>query len=145
MEDLGVSHFSLPLLPSLQARCIYNASDLLPLGVEVAVPPTAAPLAMQGPLGLQLRIATGQCSLSRSLSRSPSRSTPPNIPTDESYSSYHPVGDFPLVRVLRDPIYVEVRLLQKTDPNLVLVLHHCWASPGSHATSQPQWPILVEG
>ncbi|NXJ26792.1 ZP1 protein, partial [Dicrurus megarhynchus] len=106
----------------LQARCIYNASDLFPLGVEVAVPPTAAPLAMPGPLGLQLRIAT-----------------------DESYSSYHPVGDFPLVRVLRDPIYVEVRLLQKTDPNLVLVLHHCWASPSSHTTSQPQWPILVEG
>ncbi|NXI85430.1 ZP1 protein, partial [Rhipidura dahli] len=106
----------------LRARCIYNASDLLPVGVEVAVPPTAAPLAMPGPLGLQLRIAT-----------------------DESYSSYHPVSDFPLVRVLRDPIYVEVRLLQKTDPNLVLVLHHCWASPGSHATSQPQWPILVEG
>ncbi|NXW71875.1 ZP1 protein, partial [Hirundo rustica] len=106
----------------LRARCIYNASDLFPLGVEVAVPPTAAPLAMPGPLGLQLRIAT-----------------------DESYSSYHPVGDFPLVRVLRDPIYVEVRLLQKTDPNLVLVLHHCWASPGPHATSQPQWPILVEG
>ncbi|NWW14924.1 ZP1 protein, partial [Falcunculus frontatus] len=129
----------------LRARCIYNASDLLPLGVEVAVPPTAAPLAMPGPLGLQLRIATGQCSLSCSLSHSPSHSTPPNIPTDESYSSYHPVGDFPLVRVLRDPIYVEVRLLQKTDPNLVLVLHHCWASPGSHATSQPQWPILVEG
>ncbi|NWS91826.1 ZP1 protein, partial [Toxostoma redivivum] len=106
----------------LRARCIYNSSDLLPLGVEVAAPPTAAPLAMPGPLGLQLRIAT-----------------------DESYNSYHPVGDFPLVRVLRDPIYVEVRLLQKTDPNLVLVLHHCWASPGPHATSQPQWPILVEG
>nr|XP_031360819.1 zona pellucida sperm-binding protein 1 [Lonchura striata domestica] len=106
----------------LRARCIYNSSDLLPLGVEVAVPPTVAPLAMPGPLGLQLRIAT-----------------------DESYSSYHAVGDFPLVRVLRDPIYVEVRLLEKTDPNLVLVLHHCWASPGSHATSQPQWPILVEG
>ncbi|NXR53193.1 ZP1 protein, partial [Hippolais icterina] len=106
----------------LRARCIYNSSDLLPLGMEVAAPPTAAPLAMPGPLGLQLRIAT-----------------------DESYSSYHPVGDFPLVRVLRDPIYVEVRLLQKTDPNLVLVLHHCWASPGPHATSQPQWPILVDG
>ncbi|NWI58956.1 ZP1 protein, partial [Calyptomena viridis] len=106
----------------LQARCIYNASDLLPLGMEVAVPPTAAPLAMPGPLGLQLRIAT-----------------------DESYSSYHPVGDFPLVRVLRDPIFVEVRLLQKTDPNLVLVLHQCWASPGSNTASQPQWPILVDG
>ncbi|NXF71935.1 ZP1 protein, partial [Sclerurus mexicanus] len=106
----------------LQARCIYNASDLLPLGMEVAVPTTATPLAMPGPLGLQLRIAT-----------------------DESYSSYHPVGDFPLVRVLRDPIFVEVRLLQKTDPNLVLVLHQCWASPGSDTASRPQWPILVDG
>ncbi|KAM9606212.1 zona pellucida sperm-binding protein 1 [Morphnus guianensis] len=106
----------------LQARCIYNASDLLPLRVEVAVPPTAAPLAMPGPLRLQLRIAT-----------------------DESYTSYHPDGDYPLVRVLRDPIYVEVRLLQKTDPNLVLVLHHCWASPSTDATAEPQWPILVDG
>ncbi|NWH22226.1 ZP1 protein, partial [Grus americana] len=106
----------------LQARCIYNASDLLPLRMEVAVPPTATPLAVPGPLGLQLRIAT-----------------------DNSYSSYHPDGDYPLVRVLRDPIYVEVRLLQKTDPNLVLVLHHCWASPSTDAAAEPQWPILVDG
>ncbi|NWI32253.1 ZP1 protein, partial [Sula dactylatra] len=106
----------------LQARCIYNASDLLPLRMEVAVPPTAAPLAMPGPLGLQLRIAT-----------------------DESYTSYHHDGDYPLVKVLRDPIYVEVRLLQKTDPNLVLVLHHCWASPSTDAAAEPQWPILVDG
>ncbi|NXV23415.1 ZP1 protein, partial [Cepphus grylle] len=106
----------------LQARCIYNASDLLPLRMEVAVPPTATPVAMPGPLGLQLRIAT-----------------------DESYSSYHPDGDYPLVRVLRDPIYVEVRLLQKTDPNLVLVLHHCWAAPSPDAAAEPQWPILVDG
>ncbi|NXV38494.1 ZP1 protein, partial [Rissa tridactyla] len=106
----------------LQARCIYNASDLLPLRMEVAVPPTATPVAMAGPLGLQLRIAT-----------------------DESYSSYHPDGDYPLVRVLRDPIYVEVRLLQKTDPNLVLVLHHCWAAPSPDAAAEPQWPILVDG
>ncbi|NXD74185.1 ZP1 protein, partial [Eolophus roseicapillus] len=106
----------------LQARCIYNASELLPLRMEVAVPTTAAPVARPGPLGLQLRIAT-----------------------DESYSSYHPDGDFPLVKVLRDPIYVEVRLLQKTDPNLVLVLHHCWASPSTDPMAEPQWPILVDG
>ncbi|NXK21941.1 ZP1 protein, partial [Arenaria interpres] len=106
----------------LQARCIYNASDLLPLRVEVAAPPSSTPMAMFGPLGLQLRIAT-----------------------DETYSSYHPEGDYPLVRVLRDPIYVEVRLLQKTDPNLVLVLHHCWASPSIDPSAEPQWPILVDG
>ncbi|XP_068004292.1 uncharacterized protein [Melanerpes formicivorus] len=106
----------------LQARCIYNATDLLPLHMEVAVPPTSTPLAMLGPLGLQLRIAT-----------------------DETYSSYHPSGDYPLVKVLRDPIYVEVRLLQKTDPNLVLVLHHCWAAPSTNTAAGPQWPILVDG
>ncbi|XP_064019385.1 zona pellucida sperm-binding protein 1 [Pogoniulus pusillus] len=106
----------------LQARCIYNASDLLPLQVEVAEPPTSTSFAMLGPLGLQLRIAT-----------------------DETYSSYHPSGDYPLVKVLRDPIYVEVRLLQKTDPNLVLVLHQCWAAPSTNPAAEPQWPILVDG
>lgn len=45
---------------SLHARCIYNASELLPLRLEVAVPPTAAPMAQPGPLRLQLRIATGE-------------------------------------------------------------------------------------
>ncbi|NXE56259.1 ZP1 protein, partial [Casuarius casuarius] len=106
----------------LHARCIYNASDLLPVRVEVAVPPTTAPLMEPGPLRLQLRIAT-----------------------DESYSTYHEDSDYPLVKVLRDPIYVEVRLLQKTDPNLVLVLHQCWASPSTSAMAEPQWPILVDG
>ncbi|KFO79607.1 Zona pellucida sperm-binding protein 1, partial [Cuculus canorus] len=106
----------------LQARCIYNASDLLPFRMEVAEPTTASTMTIPGPLGLQLRIAT-----------------------DESYSSYHSDGDHPLVKVLRDPIYVEVRLLQKTDPNLVLVLHHCWASPSTDAGAEPQWPILVDG
>ncbi|KGL85313.1 Zona pellucida sperm-binding protein 1, partial [Tinamus guttatus] len=106
----------------LHARCIYNASDLLPVRVEVAVPPTAEALTEPGPLRLQLRVAT-----------------------DDSYSSYHEDGDYPLVKVLRDPIYVEVRLLQKTDPNLVLVLHQCWASPSTSATAEPQWPILVDG
>ncbi|XP_035182519.1 LOW QUALITY PROTEIN: zona pellucida sperm-binding protein 1 [Oxyura jamaicensis] len=106
----------------LHARCIYNASELLPLRLEVAVPPTTAPMAQPGPLRLQLRIAT-----------------------DESYSAYHAEGDYPLVKVLRDPIYVEVRLLQKTDPNLVLVLHQCWAAPSTGPAAEPQWPILVDG
>lgn len=143
----GGDHPSLLCSLSLQARCIYNASELLPLRMEVAIPTTAAPVARPGPLGLQLRIATGE----DPIRRSPSCRVPPYpaqllpIPVDESYSSYHPDGDFPLVKVLRDPIYVEVRLLQKTDPNLVLVLHHCWASPSTEPTAEPQWPILVDG
>lgn len=115
------------------------------------MPPTAAPLAMPGPLGLQLRIATGELPILRPPLHRRTPPPPPQpaqplvLPTDESYTSYHPDGDYPLVRVLRDPIYVEVRLLQKTDPNLVLVLHHCWASPSTDAAAEPQWPILVDG
>ncbi|NXT50748.1 ZP1 protein, partial [Pluvianellus socialis] len=41
---------------SITRDSIYIA--LLPLRLEVAVPPTATPVAMPGPLGLQLRIAT---------------------------------------------------------------------------------------
>ncbi|CAM4565518.1 unnamed protein product [Lepidochelys olivacea] len=42
----------------LHARCIYNASDFLPVQVEVFLPPTPAPVTQAGPLRLELRIAT---------------------------------------------------------------------------------------
>uniref|UniRef100_A0A8C8SBE6 Zona pellucida sperm-binding protein 1 n=1 Tax=Pelusios castaneus TaxID=367368 RepID=A0A8C8SBE6_9SAUR len=104
------------------ARCIYNASDFLPVQVEVVLPPTPAPIIQTGPLRLELRIAT-----------------------DLSYKVYLTEGDYPVVKVLRDPVYVEVRILQRTDPSLVLVLHQCWATPSTNPLEQPQWPILVDG
>lgn len=64
---------------------------------------------------------------------------------DKSYSSYYMDSDYPLVKALRDPIYVEVRILQRTDPDLVLVLHHCWATPSINPHQQMQWPVLVDG
>uniref|UniRef100_A0A8C3T501 Zona pellucida sperm-binding protein 1 n=1 Tax=Chelydra serpentina TaxID=8475 RepID=A0A8C3T501_CHESE len=106
----------------LHARCIYNASDFLPVQVKVFLPPTPAPVIQTGPLRLELRIAT-----------------------DVSYGSYLTERDHPVVKVLRDPVYVEVRILQRTDPNLVLVLHQCWATPSANPLDQPQWPILVDG
>ncbi|XP_038261987.1 zona pellucida sperm-binding protein 1-like [Dermochelys coriacea] len=106
----------------LHARCIYNASDFLPVQVEVFLPPTPAPVTQAGPLRLELRIAT-----------------------DLSYRSYLAERDYPVVKVLRDPVYMEVRILQRTDPSLVLVLHQCWATPSANPLQQPQWPILVDG
>uniref|UniRef100_A0A8C3T5H1 ZP domain-containing protein n=1 Tax=Chelydra serpentina TaxID=8475 RepID=A0A8C3T5H1_CHESE len=106
----------------LHARCIYNASDFLPVQVEVFLPPTPAPVTQAGPLRLELRIAT-----------------------DMSYGSYLTERDYPVVKVLRDPVYVEVRILQRTDPNLALALHQCWATPSTNPLEQPQWPILVDG
>ncbi|XP_074854660.1 zona pellucida sperm-binding protein 1 [Carettochelys insculpta] len=106
----------------LHARCIFNASDFLPVQVEVFLPPTPAPVAQAGPLHLELRMAT-----------------------DLSYRSYLSESDYPVVKVLRDPVYVEVRILHRTDPSLALVLHQCWATPSTNPLEQPQWPILVDG
>ncbi|XP_043829477.1 zona pellucida sperm-binding protein 1 [Dromiciops gliroides] len=106
----------------LQARCIYNASDFLPLQIEVFLPPSPAPVLRSGPLHLELRIAK-----------------------DQKYNSYYHVEDFPIFKMLREPMYVEVRLLRRTDPNLVLVLHHCWAAPSTNPFKEPQWPLLLDG
>ncbi|XP_036620436.1 zona pellucida sperm-binding protein 1 [Trichosurus vulpecula] len=106
----------------LHARCIYNASNFLPVQIKVFLPPLPAPVLRSGPLHLELRIAK-----------------------DQKYSSYYHVEDFPIFKMLREPIYVEVRLLRRTDPNLVLVLHHCWATPSTNPFKEPQWPLLFDG
>ncbi|XP_031752486.1 zona pellucida sperm-binding protein 4 isoform X2 [Xenopus tropicalis] len=38
----------------------------------------------------------------------------------------------------------EVRLLDRNDPALTLILEHCWANPSENPTQQPQWPILTD-
>ncbi|XP_004770521.3 zona pellucida sperm-binding protein 1 isoform X1 [Mustela putorius furo] len=106
----------------LHMRCIFNASDFLPLQASIFPPPSPAPVTQSGPLHLQLRIAK-----------------------DETFRSFYEEGDYPLVRLLREPVPVEVRLLHRTDPGLVLLLHQCWATPGASPFQQPQWPILSEG
>uniref|UniRef100_A0A8D2IVL4 Zona pellucida glycoprotein 1 n=1 Tax=Varanus komodoensis TaxID=61221 RepID=A0A8D2IVL4_VARKO len=104
----------------LHARCIYNATDFLPVQGEVFSAPTPAPVIQVGPLRLELRIAT-----------------------DSTYRSYY--SDYPVVKVLREPVHVEVRILQRMDPSLVLVLHECWATPSTNPLEQLQWPILAAG
>ncbi|KAK9410234.1 zona pellucida sperm-binding protein 1 [Crotalus adamanteus] len=106
----------------LHARCIYNATDFLPLQVEVFSPPSPAPIFQVGPLRLELRIAT-----------------------DSSYTSYYSDTQYPIVKILREPVHVEIRILQRLDPSLVLVLHECWATPSSNPLEQLQWPVLVDG
>ncbi|XP_053106430.1 zona pellucida sperm-binding protein 1 [Hemicordylus capensis] len=106
----------------LHARCVYNATDFLPVQAEVLLPPTPAPVLQAGPLRLELRIAR-----------------------DAAYLSYYVETDYPVVKVLRDPVYVEVRMLQRTDPSLMLVLQDCWATPSANPLERLQWPVLVEG
>uniref|UniRef100_A0A8C5M502 Zona pellucida sperm-binding protein 4 n=1 Tax=Leptobrachium leishanense TaxID=445787 RepID=A0A8C5M502_9ANUR len=101
-------------------RCSYSRTAVLPVKVEVFTLPPPSPVSSTGPLFLEMRIAK-----------------------DLQYSSYYGDGDYPVVRVLREPVYLEVRILQRTDPGLVLILKDCWANPSPDETPQPQWPILV--
>lgn len=64
---------------------------------------------------------------------------------DVAYSSFYTEADYPVTKVLRDPVYVEVHLLEKTDPLLVLTLGRCWTTTSPNPHSFPQWDILVDG
>ncbi|KAJ8413685.1 hypothetical protein AAFF_G00081920 [Aldrovandia affinis] len=54
-------------------------------------------------------------------------------------------ADYPVTKVLQDPVYVEVCILERTDPNIVILLEHCWATSTSSPLSLPQWSLLVDG
>ncbi|XP_078506867.1 zona pellucida sperm-binding protein 4-like [Lissotriton helveticus] len=104
----------------LTVRCSFSASsDLVPLTIEVLTVPPPLPINSSGTLLLEMKIAT-----------------------DQAYSSYYKDGEYPVIKVLKDPVFVEVRVLQSKDPNSVLVLNKCWATPSSDPLQQPQWAIL---
>jgi hypothetical protein len=98
-----------------------------------------------------MRIAKGKAipaafsSCAHFLHAQPALGSQAPLPADQTFSTYYGEKDYPLVRVLQEPVHVEVRLLQRTDPSLVLVLHECWATPSANPFQQPQWPILSDG
>ncbi|XP_070470660.1 zona pellucida sperm-binding protein 4 isoform X2 [Equus przewalskii] len=106
-----------------QVSCSYSvSSNAFPVNVQVFTLPPPLPETQPGPLTLELQIAK-----------------------DKHYISYYNVSDYPVVKLLQDPIYVEVSILHRTDPYLGLMLHQCWATPSTNPLHQPQWPLLVKG
>ncbi|XP_075716014.1 zona pellucida sperm-binding protein 4-like [Rhinoderma darwinii] len=101
-------------------RCSYSQTDLVPVQLSVSTLAPPLPVTTSGPLLLEMRIAQ-----------------------DMAYSSYFSENDYPVVKVLRDPVYLEARLLHRTDPKLVLVLNDCWATNSADPTLLPQWPVLL--
>nr|AAY21007.1 zona pellucida protein Bb [Sparus aurata] len=115
-------------------QCRYTALSVETLVVEVLPlqdPPL--PVAALGPISVHLRLANGQCN------------TKGCNEVSAAYTSFYTETDYPVVKVLRDPVYVEVLLLDKTDPALVLTLGHCWTTTSPNPHSLPQWDILIDG
>ncbi|MBN3292623.1 ZP4 protein, partial [Polypterus senegalus] len=103
-------------------QCTYSGSQDVQVEAEVYTVAPPLPVVEQGPFDLELVIAT-----------------------DTSYGSYFVDADYPVTKTLRDPVAVEVHIMNRTDPNLVLTLGDCWVTPGPSASSQPQWSLLVNG
>lgn len=119
----------------LIVSCRYTGTSYEALVIEVEAPSDPLSVGAPGPVYVELRLGNGQCK-SKGCTEE-----------DVAYSSFYHESDYPVTKVLRDPVYVEVRLLNRNDPNLVLMLGRCWAStnPQPDPTSYPQWDLLVDG
>lgn len=67
------------------------------------------------------------------------------IAEEAAYTSFYTAADYPIQKVLRDPIYVQINIVERSDPNIVLKLGHCWATSSPNPQSLPQWDLLVDG
>ncbi|XP_070764132.1 zona pellucida sperm-binding protein 4-like [Enoplosus armatus] len=115
-------------------QCRYIGTSIETIVTEV-LPLENPPLsvAAMGPIRVYLRLANGQCN-SKGCNE-----------VDVAYSSFYTEADYPVTKVLRDPVYAEVQLIEKTDPNLVLTLGRCWTTTSPNPHSLPQWDILTDG
>ncbi|XP_072338055.1 zona pellucida sperm-binding protein 4-like [Scyliorhinus torazame] len=108
----------------LHVQCKYAGSQETGLQINVTVytvsPPP--PASEDGILELELRIAKGG-----------------------DYRSWYVDSDYPIQRILQEPVFVEVRVLDRTDPMIVLRLHDCWATPVRAPDHGVQWNLLVDG
>ncbi|GCB79956.1 hypothetical protein scyTo_0017048 [Scyliorhinus torazame] len=109
---------------SLHVQCKYTGSQETGLQINVTVytvsPPP--PASEDGILELELRIAKGG-----------------------DYRSWYVDSDYPIQRILQEPMFMEIRVLDRTDPMIVLRLHDCWATPVPAPDHEVQWSLLVDG
>lgn len=121
------SHFELLF------QCRYSGTAVEALIMEVNAVPPPIPVAAVGPLRVELKLGNGQCHSKGC------------VEEEAAYSSFYTPADYPITKVLREPIYVEVNILERSDPNIILNLEHCWATSTSNPHSLPQWDLLVNG
>lgn len=64
---------------------------------------------------------------------------------EAAYSSFYTPAEYPITKLLREEIFVQVNLVERADPNIVLNLEHCWATSTPSPQSFPQWELLQNG
>ncbi|XP_048449617.1 zona pellucida sperm-binding protein 4-like [Rhincodon typus] len=109
---------------SLHVQCQYKGEHEAGLQINVSVYTLPPPLAASedGILRLELQIAK-----------------------DGNYRLWYKDSDYPIERILRESVFVEVRVKDRTDPMLVLRLRDCWATPVPAPDHEVQWSLLVDG
>ncbi|XP_063171146.1 zona pellucida sperm-binding protein 2 [Candoia aspera] len=105
----------------LTVVCSYEGDDAF-LNVKISTLPPPESVINQGPLSLILLIYP-----------------------DKSYSVPYRDDQYPIVKYLRQPIFLEVQVLNRNDPNIHLMLDDCWATPSLEPASLPRWNIVVDG
>ncbi|XP_060900665.1 zona pellucida sperm-binding protein 4-like [Labrus mixtus] len=121
------SHFELLF------QCRYSSTAVEALVMEVNGVPPPLPVAAFGPLRVELKLGNGECH------------TKGCVEEVAAYSSFYTPADYPITKVLRDPVYVEVNIVERSDRNIFLNLEHCWATSTANPESHPQWDLLVDG
>ncbi|TRY86295.1 hypothetical protein DNTS_016119 [Danionella cerebrum] len=81
----------------------------------------------------QTDIAKGELSVSLKLSQ------------DMVYRLFYHDGDFPVLKVLKQPLFFEVSMDQSTDSTISVVLKNCWATLTKDKESEPRWDLIIDG
>ncbi|XP_041658897.1 zona pellucida sperm-binding protein 4-like [Cheilinus undulatus] len=121
------SHFELLF------QCRYSGTAVEALIMEVEAVPPPVPVAAFGPLRVELKLGKGECHSKGC------------VEEEAAYSSFYTPADYPVTKVLREPVYVEVGIVERSDPNIILNLEHCWATSSPDPESLPQWDLLLDG
>ncbi|XP_059837751.1 zona pellucida protein AX 1 isoform X2 [Hypanus sabinus] len=105
----------------LAISCHYPINDSVHLQFEHQINPLPIVMPGFGPIILSIQLAK-----------------------DVSYATLYKDNEYPVVKYLADPLYLEVQLLHNEDSQIELFLQSCWATASPERDSIPQWSIIVQ-